>query len=68
MRAMTICCALAIGGCATTPTPEPAARVLDTACDWVEPITASSADTFETKQQIYALDLAYIKNCLQKKD
>jgi hypothetical protein len=66
--AILMSCALAIAGCATTPTPEPSVRVIDTACDWVKPITASAADSYETKQQIYAHDLAYMKNCPQKKD
>lgn len=67
--AILMSCALAIAGCATTQTPEPPSiRVIDTACDWVKPITANSADTFETKQQIYAHDLAYMKNCPSKKD
>lgn len=67
--AILTCCALAITGCTTTPTPEPPSiRVIDTACDWVKPITASAADSYETKQQIYAHDLAYLKNCPSKKD
>lgn len=69
MRAMIICCALAITGCATTaPAPQPpqtvtVTKVVDTACDWVRPITASKADTDETKRQILAHDLAVAKNC-----
>ncbi len=66
--AILMSCVLAIAGCATTPTPEPVTRVIDTACDWVRPITASSSDTYETKQQILAHDLAYTRNCPQKKD
>ncbi|KVH51160.1 hypothetical protein WJ39_08365 [Burkholderia diffusa] len=41
----------------------PTLRVIDTACSWVKPITAAPADTFETKQQILAHDLAVAKNC-----
>lgn len=69
MRAMLICSAVAIAGCATTaPTPQPpqtviVTKVVDTACDWVRPITASKADTAETKRQILAHDLAVAKNC-----
>lgn len=70
MRATTICFALAIAGCATT-TPQPpqtvtVTKVVDTACDWVKPITASKADTDDTKRQILAHDLAISKNCPSK--
>lgn len=71
MRAMTICCALAIAGCATTPqTPQTVtvAKIVDTACDWVKPITASASDTLETKRQILAHDLALAKNCPTQKE
>ncbi|BBP95983.1 hypothetical protein BSFA1_11120 [Burkholderia sp. SFA1] len=72
MRAIIICCALAIAGCATTaPTPPPQTvtviKIVDTACDWVKPITASSSDTLETKRQILAHDLAVAKNCSTSK-
>lgn len=72
MRAMTICCALAIGGCATTnPAPQTpqtvmVTKIVDTACDWVKPITASASDTLETKRQVLAHDLAVAKNCAAK--
>jgi hypothetical protein len=41
----------------------PPARVIDAGCQWVKPITASSADTLVTKRQILEHDLAYQKNC-----
>lgn len=66
MRAMTICCALAISGCATTPQPPQTVtvtKIVDTACDWVKPISASASDTLETKCQILAHDLTLAKNC-----
>lgn len=72
MRAMIICCALAIAGCATTaPATQPpqtvtVTKIVDTACDWVRPITAAAADTLETKRQILAHDLAVAKNCPSK--
>ncbi|MDR5757042.1 hypothetical protein [Caballeronia sp. LZ035] len=68
MRATIIFCALAVSGCATTPAPAPSVKIIDTACDWVRPIAASTADTLDTKRQILALDLAIIKNCPVKKN
>lgn len=71
MRAMTICCALAINGCATTPQPPQIVtvpKIVDTACDWVKPISASASDTLETKRQILAHDLALAKNCPTEKE
>lgn len=41
----------------------PSTRIIDTACSWVKPITASPDDTLETKKQILAHDLAVQKNC-----
>ncbi|AET90697.1 hypothetical protein BYI23_B000900 [Burkholderia sp. YI23] len=72
MRAMIICCALEITGCATnSPASQPpqtvtVTKIVDTACEWVKPITASAADTLETKRQILAHDLAITKNCPRK--
>ena len=65
MRLMIIVCALAmLGGCAAAaPTPAPSTRVIDTACDWVKFITTVPADSYETKQQIFAHDKAYLANC-----
>ena len=59
---------VALSACAAhQPAPQPASvpktRVVDTSCSWVKPITASPADTLETKQQILAHDLAVAKNC-----
>ncbi|KVS50717.1 hypothetical protein WK39_28055 [Burkholderia cepacia] len=47
--------------CATSSIPT--TRLIDTACSWVKPLTATPADTFETRQQILAHDLAVAKNC-----
>ncbi len=68
MRLMIIVCALAIlGGCATAaPAQAPSTRIIDTACDWVRFITTVPADTYETKQQIFAHDKAYLANCPSK--
>lgn len=68
MRLMIIVCALAmLGGCVTAPPAnQPQSRVIDTACDWVKFITTVPADTYETKQQIFAHDKAYLANCPKK--
>lgn len=68
MRTIAILLAtLALGACAADcPKPVttvPRTRVVDTACSWVKPLSASPADTLETKQQILAHDLALSKNC-----
>lgn len=62
-------CALTIVlfGCATSCPPAPApviqTRIVDTACNWVKPISASAADTIETRREVLAHDLAVQKNC-----
>ncbi|MDN7893244.1 hypothetical protein QZM93_32045 [Burkholderia cepacia] len=61
MRTMIAAAAL-LAGCQTCP-PVPPARVIDTACTWVMPLTASTADTPETKREILAYELARQKNC-----
>ena len=69
MRAILILLAtLALAACAANcPKPQaavvPTTRIVDTACSWVKPITATPADTFETKQQILAHDKAFAANC-----
>ncbi|MCA8075394.1 hypothetical protein [Burkholderia cepacia] len=63
MRMMLAAAAL-LAGCQTCPTA-PTARVVDTACSWVMPMTASMADTPETKREILAYELARQKNCPQ---
>lgn len=58
---------VALGACAADcPKPAPVipkTRIEDTACSWVKPLTASPADTIDTKRQILAHDLALSKNC-----
>ncbi|WP_175806487.1 hypothetical protein [Burkholderia cenocepacia] len=61
MRTMIAAAAL-LAGCQTCP-PVPPARVVDTGCLWVKPMTASPADTPETKREILAYELARQKNC-----
>lgn len=39
------------------------ANIVDTGCDWTKPLTASTADTPDTKREILAFDLARQKNC-----
>ncbi|MEX3690117.1 hypothetical protein AB3X91_03680 [Paraburkholderia sp. BR14263] len=67
MRTIVLTLTLALAACATQgPVPKQPVvptRVIDTACEWVKPISASPADTIETKQQILALDLALDRNC-----
>jgi hypothetical protein len=52
-----------LSGCAQNCPPPPAPRIVDTACAWVTPMTAASADTSETKREIIAYELARQKNC-----
>lgn len=57
---------LVLSGCAAprASAPQvPKTRIEDTACSWVKPLTASPADTIDTKRQILAHDLALSKNC-----
>lgn len=69
MRTLVIVLAtLGLGACAAgcpklAAVAVPKTRVVDTSCSWVKSITASPADTFETKQQILAHDVALAKNC-----
>jgi hypothetical protein len=60
---MLIAAAALLAGCQTCPTVP--SRVVDTACSWVTPMTASTADTSETKREILAYELARQKNCPQ---
>lgn len=53
---------VALAGCQVAP-PAPAPRVVDTACSWVVPMTADSADTAATKREIIAYEIARQKNC-----
>ncbi|POZ81559.1 MULTISPECIES: hypothetical protein [Burkholderia] len=55
-------CGLLLAGCQTCPTVPPA-RIVDTACLWVKPMTASPADTPETKREILEYELARRVNC-----
>lgn len=59
--------ALLVGCASCPPTPEPKTvvetRVIDTGCDWTRTITASAADTPETKRQIIAHNDARAANC-----
>ncbi|NIE67485.1 hypothetical protein [Burkholderia sp. Ax-1719] len=53
----------ALAGCAHD-CPAPAApRIIDTSCSWLSPMTASSADTPETKREVIAYEAARQKNC-----
>lgn len=54
---------LALAGCCTTPGPRVEVRVVDTACQWAQPIQASTKDTPETKRQVLAHDILYQKRC-----
>lgn len=63
MRILIVIAAAALlAGCQTCPTAPPA-RVVDTACSWAMPLTASTSDTTETKREILAYELARQKNC-----
>jgi hypothetical protein len=63
MRVPLSLAVLLLAGCAQCPQPAPVTRVIDTACDWVKPITASLADTPDTLRQVLAHDQAIRKNC-----
>jgi hypothetical protein len=64
MRALLILCAtLTLSGCpANAPPADPPPKIVDTACNWVKFITTVPADSYETKQQIFAHDKAYLAN------
>jgi uncharacterized protein YcfL len=65
-----ICSALVLAGCQTCPpAPSPQVvmqtKVIDKGCDWTRTITASAADTEETKRQIIVHNNARAANCPQ---
>ncbi|NML34501.1 hypothetical protein [Paraburkholderia antibiotica] len=62
---ISICVTAALAGCASRPSPQPVVqtRIIDTGCDWTRTITASTADTAETKRQIIAHNDARAANC-----
>lgn len=53
-------CAAAPAPCASIAAPP---KIVDTACSWVRPLSASAADTDATKREILAHDLAWRANC-----
>lgn len=67
MRSAMVLVAIVAVGC--TPTPSGPAwqltqpRIVDTACDWVMPMTFSADDTAATKAQILAYEVARRRNC-----
>jgi hypothetical protein len=63
VRFIIFLAAALLSGCAHECPAPPAARVVDTACFWVAPMTASSADTAETKREIVAYEIARQNNC-----
>ena len=68
MRIASILCAAILAGCdSCPPAAAPQARVIDTACSWVIPMTAAAADTPETKRQIIAYEATRQKNCPDSK-
>lgn len=69
MRVLIAFCAVAaLAGCAAAaPTGPQPVKVIDTGCNWVKFITTVLADTYETKQQIFAHDKAYLINCPSQK-
>lgn len=63
MRPLIVIAAAALlAGCQSCP-PAPPARIVDTGCLWVKPMTASPADTPETKREILEHELARRANC-----
>lgn len=62
MRLLIALAIAALPGCAHV-CPPAAPRVIDTGCAWAKPMTASSADTPDTKREIIAYELARQKNC-----
>ncbi|UIY60090.1 hypothetical protein [Burkholderia cepacia] len=59
---IAIAAAALLAGCQTCPSAPPA-RIIDTGCLWVKPMTASPADTPETKREILEHELARRTNC-----
>lgn len=68
LRAITLStalCASLLAGCgATCPVqPAPVPHVVDTGCDWVPVLSASTNDTPETKRKIIAYEAARQEKC-----
>ncbi|MGN8190268.1 hypothetical protein ACTJLD_30220 [Burkholderia sp. 22088] len=59
---IAIAAAAVLAGCHTCPSVPPA-RIVDTGCLWVKPMTASPADTPETKREILQYELTRRANC-----
>lgn len=66
MRILILLTLAALAGCANECPPPPPPRVVDTACAWVTPMTASAADTSATKREVVAYEIARQKNCPSK--
>jgi hypothetical protein len=56
-----------LAGCATQCPAPPPPRIVDTACAWLTPMTADTADTAATKREVIAYEIARQKNCPTQK-
>ncbi|MBB2928404.1 hypothetical protein [Paraburkholderia silvatlantica] len=65
MRILILLIVAMLAGCAHDCPAPPAPRIVDTSCSWLSPMSASSADTPETKREVIAYEIARQKNCPQ---
>ncbi|MGH8782096.1 hypothetical protein [Paraburkholderia sp.] len=70
LRAITLSAVLyasLLAGCAAScpVPPPPVPHVVDTGCDWVPALSASTNDTAETKRKIIAYEAARQEKCRQ---
>jgi len=65
IRVLVACTGLALVSCASqAPLMLPSAPVIiDSACTWLSPMSASASDTIETRREIDTFDRAYRANC-----
>lgn len=70
MRLAIIFAILPLVGCTSTcpVQPPPVPRVVDTGCDWIPSLSASTNDTPATKQEIVAYETARQQNCRKHRD
>jgi hypothetical protein len=65
-RGAVVLVVLILAGCATTCPPPASPRIIDTACQWVHPVTVAATDSPETIRQAVALKQTIDANCPKK--